>query len=358
MPGWMQGFAKSLAIGSGETGVGGSLSTQVPPDPYEEGPYANRIQGPVNRIDSVKRRKAPLTFEQQGLTLKFHYVARSIGGINTKAAMLDIIANFLILTYGTGGFWGGANRYRGGAPSYPWKRGMAAWYSGSPSKFADAIADSVSAIGDRLSSMFDNILKDPIGTLKSIAGSGLGAAVAYKIKGKAPLLAGMRALLTGEPTGPWHLIVGNPFNPIMMIGNLICESCNFKFSDELGPDDFPTEMTVEVKLGHAMARDRYGVESMFNKGSGRIYTIPDDWEKGWAGNKESKVDKNTGDKNPYINKVMGVDKNNLTNSKNISKNTDVDAIISTGTKSWNSQLDQGTKIAQKVEMGYHKTGEQ
>jgi len=30
-------------------------------------------------------------------------------------------------------------------------------------------------------------------------------------------------LLVGEPVGEWHLTVGNPLNPIMVIGNLICQ---------------------------------------------------------------------------------------------------------------------------------------
>jgi hypothetical protein len=37
-----------------------------------------------------------------------------------------------------------------------------------------------------------------------------------------PSIEGMRALLTGEPVGNWHLTVGNPLNPMMVIGNLIC----------------------------------------------------------------------------------------------------------------------------------------
>ena len=52
----------------------------------------------------------------------------------------------------------------------------------------------------------------------------------------------IRALLTGEPVGEWHLMVGNPFNPMLMIGNLILDSANLKIEDEmLGVDDFPTK---------------------------------------------------------------------------------------------------------------------
>lgn len=355
MSGWMQGFAKALSIGTG----GGNANTirtsnTTPPDPYKNGPYANRILGPVNRIQSVKQRVAPLKFEQT-LSLDFHYTARSIGGINTKAAMLDIISNFLLLTYGTGGFWGGANRFTGSSPAYPWKKGMAAWYSGNPVKFMSAIGSSLEVIGKKLSSMLDNLIKDPIETLKSVASTAGEFAMADKLKGHYPMMQGIRSLLTGEPTGSWHLVVGNPFNPIMMIGNLICTGCEFKFGSELGPDDFPTEMTITVKLEHGMPRDRYAVESMFNKGAGRIYTLPDGFEESWAGNIESTVDKHTGSRNPYINRNMEVDK--LTKGGKLSKfatgAANFDSFVESGKKTFKGVAESGTLLAQKIEMGYN-----
>jgi len=39
----------------------------------------------------------------------------------------------------------------------------------------------------------------------------------------APTIRNMHSLLTGDPVGEWHLTVGNPLNPIMIVGNLICE---------------------------------------------------------------------------------------------------------------------------------------
>jgi len=77
--------------------------------------------------------------------------------------------------------------------------------------------------------------------------------------------------LTGEPVGEWHLVIGNPMNPIAMIGNLICTDIDFEFNDELGADDFPTELTINVKLKHGRPRDKGDIESMFNYGNGRMY---------------------------------------------------------------------------------------
>jgi len=64
-------------------------------DPYGSGgPYAHRILGPVNRIDSIKARKEGIIFSQS-FALKVSYKTKAIGGINPKAALLDCLGNAL-----------------------------------------------------------------------------------------------------------------------------------------------------------------------------------------------------------------------------------------------------------------------
>ena len=98
-------------------------------------------------------------------------------------------------------------------------------------------------------------------------------------KGKAPSIVSFKSLLTGEPVGEWHLVIGNPYNPIAMIGNLILTNATFSFNDTLGTEDFPTELTMSVELEHGRPRDKGDIESMFNKGMGRIYYPYKDAEK-------------------------------------------------------------------------------
>lgn len=345
---FLRGMGKTLSIVGGETTKQGYLyDGQTPPDPYANGPYANRIMGPVNRIDAVQRRSPGMNFNHD-IALKFQYTARSVGAINTKAAMLDIIANFLLLTYGSAPFWGGASRFRGNLQAYPWKKGMAAWYKGDAEGFFDAINESVSKGVQNIGKLFDSIMSDPMKALKDLAGAAMMTAVK---KTKPTMFHGMRAILTGEPVGEWHLTVGNPFNPMMMIGNLVCEGCDFEFNDELGPDDFPTELTVTVKLKHGMALDRSGVESMFNKGRGRIYTLPTGVENTSAAN-ETSVDKNTGEQNnPYNNKVQGgagaAGKPNFkADEKTLEKAS------ASNSKQYNKGTEASIALAKKIELGY------
>jgi len=83
--------------------------TQANIDPSEQ-LYENKIKGPVNRVDSTKARDAGITYDQK-LTITCEYVARPIGGVNTKAAMLDILSNCLEIGSVEAMFWGGGYRF-------------------------------------------------------------------------------------------------------------------------------------------------------------------------------------------------------------------------------------------------------
>jgi hypothetical protein len=85
------------------------------------------------------------------------------------------------------------------------------------------------------------------------------------------ILEGTRAELTGSPTGEWHLQVGNPFAPIMMMGNMWCKQAEFEFNDQLSIEDFPTELKVTCTLEHGRSRDSSDIQSIYNGGAGRIY---------------------------------------------------------------------------------------
>jgi hypothetical protein len=316
--GGLAGLSKMLNV------AGGNFSPELimnegnlPPDPYKDGPYENRILGPVNRIDEVKKRAPGLDFQWSGLNLIFEYVSRPIGGINTKAVLLDIMSNFLIIGSASAVFFGGQHRFMGNPAKYPFlggEAGIEAWYSGKPLEWAgqtvNALVGNVtnpeSGIMGQAKGFFDAIFGggEGQGGIKGIFGAvkglftegGIGSnlvkhELAAKTAGQVPYLTGLKALLTGEPVGEWHVTIGNPLNPIAMIGNLICTGIEVEFGDELGPDDFPTEIKITVKMDHAMARDRDAIQSIFNRGMGRIYDLPDSMEG--SADDQTKVDKYT-----------------------------------------------------------------
>lgn len=321
--------------------------------------YANKIKGPVNRVDSTKARAEGITYDQK-LTITCEYVARPIGGVNTKAAMLDILSNCLEIGSVEAMFWGGGYRFNIHPQMYPFKntafknRIMDDLYAGRIFGKDGALAHTVEGlrklgapdgenfdwnnVTDNLKKVFGETLGAIGGLINNIgntlfgesfklleemsqkvigAGDNLSGGEASKAANKTgnalsnltknlnsmwraqvikqsmmPNIEGMRALLTGEPVGNWHLMVGNPLNPMLVIGNLVCTSMKIEWGEELGPDDFPTELKVVYELDHGMARDKAAIQSMFNRGNGKIYELPDYIRA--SSDYETKVDNYTG----------------------------------------------------------------
>jgi hypothetical protein len=56
-----------------------------------------------------------------------------------------------------------------------------------------------------------------------------------------------------------------------MIGNLIVTNVNMSFGDTLGADDFPETIKFAVTLEHGLPRDKGAIESMFNRGGGKLH---------------------------------------------------------------------------------------
>lgn len=334
---YLTGFTGALSGGPFNPMM--SATNAIPPDPYKNGPYENRIIGPVNVIMNTVKRKRGLSFTQDGLKITFSYISRPIAGINNKAVLLDLMCNMLIMCYSSGTWFGGVERFRSSSNTlYPFKYGdvmtklykgqlfgrkgathlMAthAWEMGTGNHgFKDIFGEALKDMKNLVSSMWNELMSVVHGAFgnsdeakerkeqaRSDFNSAMGGTVVKGIqkvlagrilKGATiPWVQGKKALLTGDPTGEWHLTIGNPLNPIAMIGNLVCDGLEIKWSDELGPDDFPIGFDAVVSLKHGLGRDRDAVESMFNRGFGRIYSLPTEFRK--SADFESKVDQHTG----------------------------------------------------------------
>lgn len=261
----------------------------------EDGPLSDHIFTSVDVINGTYFRSTGIKFNSD-IRLKFHYELTSIGQVNTKASFLDLFANLLSLGTNYGTFIRPDIRFDNEFPAilFPGgKDGLMNFYA-SPVTFLtsffskvtenyEANTANISNIKQGDDSLLDknnqldlkadlgNIMKDlDINDIKSIQTADR-AVRSYLSSNFLNNLQLNLSYFTGAPIGEWHLVVGNPLNPIAMIGNLICDSVEFRFGDKLGPDDFPTEMTVEFQLKHARGRDKGEIESMFNRGRGRLY---------------------------------------------------------------------------------------
>lgn len=259
----------------------------------------NKVYGPVDSITNTHIRGVGLTFDKE-FDLVFEYELRSINGRNPEYAMKDIIANILACTYNNGKFWPGA-RY---------------WVGDRPSKYYERFQYMNTADMDNILSQgfgdLKSVLKEfgqkgsAIDTLKGAIKGGMALALG-KILDKIgrPGILSMNSLLSAEPTGFWHVAVGNPLNPMLSIGNLICTGVDFKFpTDSLSYGDFPTKLQVNVKLKPGQAKDRAGAEMMFNLGKQRIYYAP----------KTVNVDKNKNNVNKETRSFFGFDEKEIDNT--------------------------------------------
>lgn len=233
-------------------------------------PFSNKLYGKLNVVKDVQVRDRGLMFKQE-FELKFTYNLKLYDHINPKIAMLDLIANILSLCYNNGTFWGGTNRYFPNVDNPGFFGDQGALYSGQYSKYFDSVKAEFNTITSGAGNFFKSLVDDPIGALKQLAGEAATFALGNILADSRPKMVGFPALMTGAPTGDWHLVIGNPFNPILTVGNLICKGVKFEFSEQLAHDDFPDEVTCIIKLDHARSRDKGDIESMFNVGKGRLY---------------------------------------------------------------------------------------
>ena len=238
--------------------------------------YPNHVFGPLNVIKKTLVREQGLKFDQE-FKLKFEYELRDLGGANPKILMLDQLANMLALTYNNAPFWGGDVRYIGdGSVARPLGN-VDLLKNGDYGGFMKSVVSDFT--GNNTGSTMDDITK----SIKDFGMKGVGDTLNNLLSGSMMKMfnspqggQAVAALLSGDPTGQWHVTIGNPLNPIVVIGNLACTDTSINFEGPMGLQDFPERMVVEITLKPARPRDKAEIESMFNTGRGRFYIQPAD----------------------------------------------------------------------------------
>ena len=262
-----------------------------------DGPLSDYIFTSVDVIDKTYYRGAGLTFENSDISLDFHYELTSLGQVNTKASFLDLFANILSIGTNYGTFLRPDIRYDNSFPAIGFlggDDGLRQFYA-APVTFLKTYMSSVGKDSEGIIANLSNTVQGDSEIVGSSAEFVQFSSSFYDtisntdMTDEEAVAAGDRALrnllsgslmrniqfnlsyFTGAPIGEWHLVVGNPLNPIAMIGNLICDGVDIKFGEKLGPDDFPTEFTATFNLKHGRGREKGEIESMFNRGRGRLY---------------------------------------------------------------------------------------
>lgn len=249
----------------------------------EDGQYWNRVQGPLNVIDSTQIRRRGFTYEHS-ISLDFTYRLRTFTNINPRIAMMDLISNFLSLTHNKAEFWGGGIRYfqKTGfiLPGLPTQKFESGDFVGGIRDVITYTLGQIQSKSGELAELVDKLAKDvKEGEISKATDDLAKSQGAQNLAGswvsqlmQTPLT--MRSYLDGRAVGEWHLTVGNPMNPLAVIGNLCLNHTKIKFGEALGVDDFPTEINFKVTLSHGRPRAKQDIESMFNLGAGPMFFTP------------------------------------------------------------------------------------
>ena len=272
----------------------------------------NRVYTPKNTVQDTHLYEGVLTLKQE-ITLNFSYKLRAYDNINPKSAMLDLMGNILTVTYKRGSYWAGERRMIGPPQNKAaWRKannfiegawnkmgGIMGAIAGGTLDIQSIMGNISNAVGFLKTSLVEgtktlytgmkNIVAGGSEGLKATANNVLqkGAQAAQQInkstglskylKGMLkdnlgrPALYAMDSLISGDDCGFWHLTIGNPYNPIMVIGNLIMTNASIQQFGPLGIDDFPSEIKVTCTVKPGRSRDMSEISRYYTQGLNNIY---------------------------------------------------------------------------------------
>ena len=245
----------------------------------------NSPLGNPNIIAEAMRRKTiDFSSGDSGLVAKFsvkmtvEYEQKFINGVDPTLVYMDIIQN--ALTFGTSD---SAFKY------------SSAFGSGVTGIIRDLISGNIGAIFKALSGFVSSLLSaisdlalkfanllinaeaqdvqdtfsaDAIANFLKVAfASTIGHVVSkYKIR-----LMGIANALTGSPSTPWHITIGNPRKPVFSSGDMLCTDVTLTLGKVLAFNDLPS--SIKLDLNFTSGRN-LGAQEIFNRlntGKGRSY---------------------------------------------------------------------------------------
>jgi hypothetical protein len=252
---------------------GGRIKSGMESAPYNDmlSQDANKVYGPVDRIkDTHIRSDEGLKFNHS-FNLTFEYELRAYNNINTRQAMLDLLANILAVTYQAGDFFPGGLRAFGAPQSDLFTNLRVMQTKGGPTEYLNSFYKDVENLTSKAKSYVESN-GGIVETVKKVANTFGGMILGGLLNSFGrPQKHAMNSLLSPAPVGLWHVTVGNPFHPIMSIGNMILTNTTITHTGPLGLDDFPTGLKVVCELKRAKSRDKRDIEKLYMHGINRIY---------------------------------------------------------------------------------------
>ena len=103
-----------------------------------------------------------------------------------------------------------------------------------------------------------NLLEQALGTVTSIIDTFANTLIKkYRV-----IILGIVSSLTGLPSTPWHVTIGNPLRPIFSSGDMECSNVTVKLGPQLSFNDLPSYIECEFTLSSAR---NLGTDEIFEK---------------------------------------------------------------------------------------------
>jgi len=250
--------------------------------------------GNPNIIKMAKRRKT-IGYGEAGsglkaiisIKMKVEYEQKFISGIDPTIAWMDILNN--ALTFGTSN----SDNY-GLHPKFVKKIDTWTGPGGVATLLDDIIGAFKTVIGglsDDVEELVQGIIdsqddtdteeveinkKDAEDFLKDLYKTILDSVTATVRKYKVELM-GIANALSGMPSTPWHITVGNPLRPIFCSGDMLTQDVKVTMGPTLAFNDLPSTMTVEFTLQNARPLGLQELLSKFNTGYLRVVNVRKDY---------------------------------------------------------------------------------
>jgi len=218
-----------------------------------------------------------------GLTAKFsvtmavEYEQKFINGVDPTLVYMDIIQN--ALTFGTSD----ASFQFNSAFATGTKSIIADLISGDINAIANALAKFVTSLLDAISNIGEKIINALVKGSDSESGSGkkpdiysavksaFASTVGHVISKFKVKLIGIANALTGSPSAPWHVTIGNPKKPLFCSGDMLCKGVTLTLGKNLAFNDLPSYIKIEFTLESARNLGAQEIFNRFNTGKGRSY---------------------------------------------------------------------------------------
>ena len=134
--------------------------------------------------------------------------------------------------------------------------------------------EDAKAADEKLEQERNKQLNEAVGQVENIVSSFVETIVKkYRVRA-----LGIVTSLTGLPSTPWHVTIGNPLRPILSSGDMECSDVNVNLGPQLSFNDLPSYIECEFTLKSARNLGTDEIMSKLNCGSIRISTeAPSFW---------------------------------------------------------------------------------